>query len=248
MMIPDFLMTDSERRVPLAVPWDDNIKWTKELNVQAETYQVRSLFDVPASGVNDVNLLAPAERIVSPGGGFCYAETRLRRGDMLATAHGRERGTVLFDGPVIIPKLHERDRGGGGWQRNPWMSLTPMEILTLRPGTRRARGSVVIAGLGLGHQLIEVSKRPQVKKLVLVERSRELIDWVLPRIRPHLGRALDDAVVEDVYVALPKMDADVALVDVFPGYGSNAWQVEKLRRTSPRVKFIWGWGTQDLRD
>ena len=48
-----------------------------------------------------------------------------------------------------------------------------------------------VAGLGLGYQLIEISKRPQVTRLTLVEKSRSIVDWLLPVITPHLGRPLD---------------------------------------------------------
>ncbi len=88
----------------------------------------------------------------------------------------------MWDGPVSIPALHERlSYNKDHWDQVPWMSLTPMEMMTMRHGTKRARGRVIVAGLGLGHQLIEVSKRKQVKEIVLVEKSQELVDWILPR-------------------------------------------------------------------
>jgi hypothetical protein len=251
--LPDFLLTDRElerragqekqeaaRRMLLAVPWDPAMKWQPQLNIQASTYKALSLFKVRLAPPN-VNKAKATQLIVSPGKQFCYREVELPAGKMLSTAYGEKRGDFLFDGPVVIPALHEK-QGDGTWSTRPWMSITPMEILTLRSGTRHAKGSVIVAGLGLGHQLIEVSKRPQVKKLVLIERSRDLVDWLLPRIRPHLGRALDDVVVEDAYEALPKMSADVALIDIFPSYGGNDFRVEGLRRACRRIEYIWGWG------
>ena len=113
----------------------------------------------------------------------------------LETYLGARRGEVAFDGDVLIPALHERDAryaDGSPWQaRNlwgssPWMSHTPMEVFSLRGGTRRAKGSVVVAGLGLGQQLIDVSQRAAVKQLTLVECSQELVDWIMPRISATL--------------------------------------------------------------
>ena len=57
------------------------------------------------------------------------------------------RGSVVFDDDVELPVLYEK-RADGNWGMYPWMSLTPAELLTLRPGTKLARGHTVIAGLG----------------------------------------------------------------------------------------------------
>jgi spermidine synthase len=121
------------------------------------------------------------------------------------------------------------------------MSITPMEMLSLRPGTRMARGDVIIGGLGLGHQLIEVSKRPQVRRLVLVEKSQGLVDFMMPAIAPHLHRPVD-VVVGDAYEVIPQMYADVALIDIYPKYGRNRYLCNKLKAASPGIKKFWCWG------
>jgi hypothetical protein len=261
MMIPSFLLSNHqlrmmkdrkkrevERRIPLAVPWDPEMKWDPELNIQAKTYKVFSLFKVPHSNSPDPHFVKPENLILSPDKNFCYYEVRIPRGTMLLTMNGRNKGDVLFDGPVTIPKIHDRERwSGGGWNCEPWMSQTPMEVMTLRVGTKRAKGNVIVAGLGLGHQLIEVSKRKQVKKLTLVEQSQELVDWLLPRITPHLQCGIE-VVVGDAYRVMPKMRADVALVDIFRSYGSNSWERDKLRDSCRGIDFIWAWGSSDVRE
>ena len=238
-----------KRRIPLAVPWTDKIKWARQLNIKSETFPIRSLFDIKTINSNDVNDGKEDQLVVSPSGQFVYCEKRLPTGAMLETVYGRDKGDVLFDSPVTIPALHERDRHGveGRWNTVPWMSITPMELLTLRPGTQRAKGRVVIAGLGLGHQLIEVSKRKQVKSIVLVERSQELVDWLMPHITPHLTRPIE-IVVGDAYKVMPDLTADVALVDIFKGYGSNNDERDQLRRSCTNIKFIWAWGAAEMRD
>jgi spermidine synthase len=122
----------------------------------------------------------------------------------------------------------------------------PPEILTLREGTRLAKGRVVIAGLGLGHQLIEVSKRFQVKEIVLVEQSQELVDFYLPRVRSLVKKKLT-VIVGDAYEVVPTLSADVALIDIFPGYGHNEAATRELARRSPKIKKMWGWGTAAVR-
>lgn len=229
------------RQFDLAVPWDEQIKWKDLLVIKAETYRPRQLFKVkplPAL-VNDAK---KTQLVVSPCNRWAYCERRLPSAYPIPTAYGRERGKVIFDGPVSVPALYEVDEDGERWKSRPWMSITPMEIMTLRPGTRRARGKVIVAGLGLGHQLIEVSKRKQVQRLVLVEKDRSLVDWLMPKIKPFLGSKVDEVVVGDAYKALPKMTADVALVDIFPSYGGNEYSRDRLAQKCPRIKVMWGWG------
>jgi hypothetical protein len=174
---------------------------------------------------------------------------RHRRAQALLTWWGREVGTVVFDTDVPIPALYQRrepdDAGTGEWNETPWMSITPAEIMTLRPGTRLAKGRVVIAGLGLGHQLIEVTKRLQVKRVTVVELDAELVDWILPAIRPHLRKPVE-VIVGDAYAVLPTLRADVALIDIFPGYGDGHRRVAELARRCPGIKTMWGWGTDAM--
>jgi len=271
MSLPLFLMSDEQRkflrdrqaqaiqrRIPLAVPWDAEMKWQPELTLQAKTYKPRSLFDVPASNARDVNDALLEETIHSPKKTFCYIERRLKRGAMLENASGQKRGNIMWDGPIVVPSLHERSpHHADFWASVPWMSITPFELMTLRSGTKRAKGRTLVVGLGLGHQLIEVSKRKQVKELVLVERSQELVDWLLPRIKPHLGCELKDVVIGDAYKKLPKMKADVALIDIFPRYGFNKFEKlvsvnERLNEwvpvACPNIKSLWCWGSAQLKD
>jgi hypothetical protein len=235
---------EASRRLPLAVPWTEKISFQKELNIQAESYSALQLFQVEPTDSADPAGVEEHQRIVSPCGSWMYCVKRLPRGRKLDIFSGNKQGTVMFDGPVLIPCLHQASQDG--WRKNPWMSLTPMEMLTLRGGTRLAKGTVAVAGLGLGHQLIEVSRRKQVKKLILIEKNQELIDWLLPQIRPHLARPLDEVMVEDVYSALPKLQADVALVDIFPGFGDIRWEEDRLSKLcAGKVGRIWCWGKKD---
>jgi hypothetical protein len=237
---------ERKQRMAAAVPWSPSMRWAPELNLQASTWSTRRLFGVDPSRSHDVNSCAPRQMALSPHGRWCYCEKLLPAGTKLATAYGSKRGTVLFDGPVLIPAVHGRDPcDDARWRSAPWMSITPMEVLTLRLGTRLAKGSVIVAGLGLGHQLTEASHRRQVKRLVLVERDAELVEWILPRLAPHLGMPVE-VVLGNAYEALPRMAADVALVDIFSDYGSNNWERDRLRRSCRNIGFIWAWGSAHL--
>ena len=230
-------------------PWSAGMPWKSELQIQGDTYRVLELWPGIVASDAPVDQLEAGQFVDSPTGKFRYCVRLHRAGQALLTWWGNQVGTVLFDKDVIIPALYQvrapDEPGDGHWSETPWMSLTPAELMTLRPGTRMAKGRTLVAGLGLGHQLIEVSKRVQVKRVILVELDQELVDWILPRIRPHLKTRLD-VHVGDAYEIIPKLSADVALIDIFPGYGDGFKRVDELARASPKIKKFWGWGTSEM--
>lgn len=237
-----------QQRLTACVDWSPDIKWQPQLNLRAESYTTLNLFpECHIITTNDVNSVKDPG-ITSPSGSWLYCVKRLQRGVPLTTWYGWKTGNVVFDGPIFIPSLHQKWRNNSEWKEAPWMSFTPAEVISMRGGTKRAKGSVIVAGLGLGHQLIEVSRRKQVTKLILVEKEQELVDWILPRILPHLGRKLDDIIVGDAYEEMPKLTADVGLVDIFSGYGGNDSERDKLRRTCKSIGYIWCWGAAQLKE
>src|SRR5579862_6109152 len=236
-----------------AEAWDpEKTKFKDVLVIKAETWKPRSLFKVPVTRPADINDASLKGVIVSPNKRWAYAEKYCPAAYDCPLMYGRERGVYIFDKEVRVPALYERNNyDDSRWSKSPWMSITPMEVLTLRPGTKRAKGCTIVAGLGLGHQLIDVSHRKQVSKIVLVERDKELVHWLLPRIREHMKNPVYprfEVVIGDAYEVMPKMKADVALVDIFPGYGCNETGRDKLRETCPNIGFIWGWGCGAYRE
>ena len=60
------------------------------------------------------------------------------------------------------------------------MSNTPMEISTNRPIISRATGRVLINGLGLGMALKAILQKPEVKSVLVVEKSADVLALVAP--------------------------------------------------------------------
>jgi hypothetical protein len=236
------------RRLKECVPWDPKMKWAEELNLIADTYQALELFPgLCSSAPYNINRLNDEQHIDSPDGKWRYVVSRLSRGEKISTVYAAKHGSVLFDGDVRVPALYKRSRiWPDRFDDKPYMSLTPMEMFTLRGGTRRAKGDVILAGLGLGHQLIEVSKRKKVKRLRIIEINQVLVDWLWPHIEPHLQMPVE-VIVGNAYKLIPETTADVVLLDTFKGYGSNHYERDDLRRAcGDRVGFIWAWGACDL--
>ncbi len=241
------IAAEFQRRMASCVPWSPAVRWAPELNFLGASYDTLNLFPEVQATDRPVAELEPGYVCDSPTQQFRYCVRLHRAGRRLLTWWGGQVGSVIFDADVEIPALFQSlPDQPGVWHESPWMSLTPAEILTLRPGTKLTKGRVIVAGLGLGHQLIEVSKRYAVKHITLVELDRELVEWMLPRVRPHVRKPLD-VIVGDAYEIVPTLSADVALIDIFPGYGGNHRAVSELARTSRKIKKMWGWGTSEMR-
>lgn len=239
------IAADVQRRLRSCVAWNRKLRWAPELNIQASTYPSINLFGEVTPSLREADELREGEYVDSEGGNFRYAVRLHRRAAPLETWWGRKLGTVMFDGDIEIPILFEREGPGLPFRKFPWMSLTPAELLTLRPGTKLAKGKVVIAGLGLAHQLIEVGKRRAVTEITVVERSRELVEMIMPRAMTVLmkhGRTQVRVIGGDAFQILPKLEADVALVDTFPAYGDNREAMAKLRRDCKHIGKLWDWG------
>jgi len=84
--------------------------------------------------------------------------------------------------PGIYTRLNVKVEGT--WEI--MMTDAPYELHSSRPLMKHAHGRVLIAGLGLGASLIPVLRKKSVKMVVVVEKSDEVIELVLPHIRKAL--------------------------------------------------------------
>lgn len=241
-----------QERLLTAEPWTNKTPWKKQLTLTAASWQPRSLFPVEPTQCNDVNneTEPKGKFIVSAGGRFLYCEKLLPKHAKLALLQGSRRGNVLFDDVVRIPSLHERSGESKYWRADPWMSLTPSEIITMRPGTRLAKGHVVVAGLGMGWNLMDVLRKRSVTKVTLVEISQELVDWVLPMVPDiHEYEHKLSVIVGNAKDVLRDFTADVALIDIFPDYGSNDFYVNGGGTSRPKnIDTVWCWGSAPMGD
>lgn len=256
MGIPFFLLPDvfqkhiqdarkakMAQRLSECVDWNPKMPWKKEMNLKASSYSCLNLFPelTPREAVPpDPNTAKAEERADSPSGVWRYTVNTLPRGGMLRTWCGSKLGTVLFDGPVRVPAIYRKWRGGEEYAEDPWMSLTPAEILSMQAGLRFAKGRTVVAGLGLGYLLINVTKKKSVKKVTLVEISQELVDWLLPKIKPHLGMDVD-VIVGDANTVIPGLEADSALIDIDSTYGNNTFLAPHQH-----IDRVWVWGSAKI--
>ena len=211
--------------------WDeDKTPFKRTLILRSASFSPKPLFDSEPShgwwcGIG------------SPSGAYLYTNRILPAGRCLklALSPGQE-GTVEFDGDVVIPTLFDLS----GQNPDPWMSLTPQEMITQRPGIRRATGTVLVGGLGLAWFLRKVHDRDEVERVILVERCQELIDWYgndLCRLLPKVT----DVICGDVYDRIGRFGTKTKhLLDIWKLYGECVLD-ERFRWHKRRYKHVWGW-------
>ena len=67
---------------------------------------------------------------------------------------------------------------------NIWMSLNPNEIETMKPYINKAKGNVLVLGLGMGYVPFMLSLKNCVKSITIVERDQEIINLFKELIYP----------------------------------------------------------------
>lgn len=225
-----------------AVPWDPEMPWEKYLIIKASTYNVgKSFFKVEPTPHNHPDMDSDEQKVISPDNQWLYRERIIPRGSALRTYSGVKNGRIVFNDDVRMPMLYQKEHDYDGWQHSPWMSFTPMEHFTLRPGTRLAKGHTIVAGLGLGYQLEAVCKKSSVTQVTLIEKEKGLVDWLLPLMETH-GK-VKDVIIGDAEQLLPTMTADVALVDIYVRYGNNGQRLRQRCQNEPiTIPKVWCWG------
>ena len=115
-----------------------------------------------------------------------------------------------------------------------WMSCEPNEIMTLRPLAKKARGKVVMLGLGLGYYAFHALLNPRVSGVVCVEREADTIALFREELLEHFPRkeclrlVCGDA-YDYVRDALPEEHADTVLADLWRDAGDGAGAYLKLK-------------------
>ena len=124
------------------------------------------------------------------------------------------------------------------------MAYTPAEVFTQRQGVRRATGTVLIAGLGLGWLIRKVAEKKSVKKIILVEKSEGLMQWYGCRLVDEIFRETGtpiEIIVDDAWNHLGKHGSDTRyLFDIWSSY--PVFLSQEQRKLVRGVRYFWGWG------
>lgn len=127
------------------------------------------------------------------------------------------------------------------------MSDTPDEISDHLGAIHRARGRVLIHGLGLGMVAAAVLRKPEVAHVTVVEIDADVIQLVSPHLTTAFGARLD-VVHADALTWKPPRGAawDVAWHDIWPNIcEDNLDEMKKLhRRFGRRAAWQGSWSRE----
>jgi len=155
---------------------------------------------------------------------------------------------AFFTGDIPVPILWDNE--------DTWMSLTPMEIITCKPGIEAAHGHVLIGGLGLGWMASEILAKPEVETVTIIEIDPAVVDVFncIPESSPHADK-LVGTFRGDLWETLRchqescaagiETPYDSFILDIWPGYGdaSDDPQLADFKAWAEgRGNTVWAWG------
>ena len=148
----------------------------------------------------------------------------------------RNQITVYFSDVVNIPILADSEF-------DPWMSLTPNEVYTLRDSFNQANGNVAMAGLGLGWAARKVLQRRQVEKLTIFDIDPHVIRFFGKSLLKDFGSRVE--IINESAYEVDWSQYDVALWDIWQGFGEAQDDEQFLalkRQAQSKGKVFLGWG------
>lgn len=246
-----------------ASPWSENIKWAKKMLIDHvsynkwifDTFPVVKDFTPGEWGDPNMTMRPIGESKVfclrtfpylkqgrrhdgNPLAIFLSAEDNpieLRRSALKTYCGKNKVGSCAFTDDVYIPLLMENT--GSEW--DVWMALTPSEIISQRLGIMKARGTVLVGGMGMGWFARRVLEKPEVTHVTVCD----IDEGVLEYFGRYLVEGFKDKVTlvhGDIY----DQDAfafDSYLSDIWP-YINDMPDDEKFQEISEEHPNAWGWG------
>ena len=163
----------------------------------------------------------------------------------LKVYRGKQARYCAFSTEIHIPILAKPGAAWDNHKLEPWMSLTPNEVLTQRGQIRRAKKDTAMAGLGLGWAARKVLVRKQVKHLTVYEKSEDVLKYFGASLLEDYPDKVT-LVHADAY-EVDWLKHDVALWDIWEDYGGASWdrKFEKIKDAmikDGRVCVGWGQG------
>lgn len=240
------------------VQWTEDTKWSRFMTVDAASFNQWAK-DVLTPITDDMKPFSgPAELRSSGmklGPDFIFGMITLKRqyiqtptlfGMMgrprkvtarLNTLGGGKQGSVEFTDDVSLPCLHNKS--------GPIMSMTPLEVFTLRPGFKKARGKCLVGGLGLGYFARRILERESVEAVTVIEKDPHVAQFFGdPILAKHKNVKI---VVDDVWEFIRNCDIsqfDSILLDVWQDAG-DSFEDKNLMEVQRKHDRVWAWAEYD---
>lgn len=155
---------------------------------------------------------------------------------------GMKPAYTVAPGEVVTVELHEHgDEGDKGW-----MSDSPQEVEQHTRQLAKARGRVLVGGLGIGLAVAILARNRKVREIVVVEKSPDVVRLVAPHAWEFVksrARGVSLAVLNTCLFEYLKMNHtssfDFAFLDIWMPTGQTvlADTVLPLRKLAKRVVY-----------
>jgi len=124
---------------------------------------------------------------------------------------------VKYDGLGEQGTFASRGLGENFLRPTVWMSDTPVEIMDHVELIARARGRVLIAGLGLGMCADAILRKPEVDQVIVVEPEFDVIKLVAPTLKQRWRNRFHTSICS-IYdlEAGPGVEYDTIWFDIWP--------------------------------
>lgn len=106
------------------------------------------------------------------------------------------------------------------------MSNTAMEERTSLGFVNNANGDVLICGLGIGLVIIPLLEDDNVKSITVVEKYQDVIDCVLPQIKPYDKQNKLNVICADCFEYTTKERFDTIFIDIWANINSDIYEEE----------------------
>lgn len=118
------------------------------------------------------------------------------------------------------------------------MSNTQMERRTNAKFVRTANGNVLIAGLGIGYVLTQITHKETIASVTVIEKSDDLVRL----LSPHFHCEKLTIVSADIWQWRPNCKYDVIYFDIWPDVSTdNLQEMTKLHRSFKKYLAPNGW-------
>jgi hypothetical protein len=120
--------------------------------------------------------------------------------------------SIILEKDLHIYKLIEKDRG-------TWMTSTPQEVIQMREDAEGIKGIVLVGGLGLGVIVKILNDNQEVKKIVIVEKEKDIVKLVYDSVKS----SKTEIIVDDLfrYLKNTKRKFDWAFYDIWAPTGED---------------------------
>ena len=178
-------------------------------------------------------------------GSFSVKHSFTKPGDTVPSSNMRQ--ALLRGQPVTAIKFPQGHR----WHKllqgqRLWMTDLPIEQIQHDTMLRGFRGSVLVGGLGLGYAVSSLRRKRHVHRIVVVEKSKDVIDLVAPYTRGC------EVVHADLFDYLKDCDEtfDAGFYDIWTSDGEGTFHdtVIPLRKLSlGKVRHVVCWNEDTMR-